>query len=114
MADIWDIEEGFWLKGRSHYEAHLHPECRFAFPEPTGLLKGNGFVAHLDESSPWQSVKLHERSEAQPAPGVTVLSYRGVGTKTDGSPYSAFCTTTYVDQDGTAMLVQHQQTPINE
>jgi len=112
-TDIWEIEEGFWLKGRSHYEAYLHPECLFVFPEPTGLLNGNGFVVHLDESSPWQSVKTHERSKTCPAAGVYVLSYRAVGTKSDGAPYSAFCSTTYVEQDGTMKLVQHQQTPID-
>ncbi|MEO1397547.1 MAG: hypothetical protein AAFU56_01610 [Pseudomonadota bacterium] len=114
MDKIWEIEESFWLKGRSHYERHLHAHCQFAFPEPTGLLKGNSSIANLDEGSPWTSVKLHERTESQPAQNVFVLSYRGVGTKTDGSPYSAYCTTTYVIESGVPMLVQHQQTPTGD
>ncbi|MEL6947364.1 MAG: hypothetical protein AAFO73_06985, partial [Pseudomonadota bacterium] len=98
MADdqtLWEIERGFWLKGASHYRAHLHEACVFAFPEPTGLMRGTGFVEQIGEYSPWASVRFHEDVITRPSDAMAVLAYRAVGTRHDGDPYEAFCTTTY-------------------
>ena len=110
--ELWEIERGFWTKGRAHYEAYFGKECLAAFPSPTGIMVGNSFVANLPENGAWQDVEMTERAIARPSSDIAILAYRGIG-KGDGEARSSICTSTYMNRDGWT-LVQHQQTPVDE
>lgn len=109
---LWDIEEGFWLKGRKHFAAHLHPDCVFALPEPAGIIGGDGFVEHLPEDGVFSNVEMTERSFSAPTKTLRVLVYKAHGTLRSGGSRSALCSTTFVFEGERALLVQHQQTPL--
>ena len=110
--ELWDVERGLWTRGRAHYERWFSPDCVCAFPEPTGVMVGDAFVADLPDGGGWQSVELTEQAVRRPAAGIAVLGYRGTRRRPDET-YASICTSTYAEgDDGRWRLVQHQQTPV--
>lgn len=110
--EFWTIERGFWLEGRTHYQAHWSADAIAAFPKPTGVMAGDGFVDGLPDTGSWTGVEMTERAFSRPAPNVAVLAYLGTGRSPTRS-YACVCSSVYVDRDGWRM-VQHAQVPVAE
>ena len=111
--EFWQVEDGFWTRGRDHYERWFSPHCVAGFPKPAGIMEGNGFVADLPEAGGWHGVEMSERVVSRPTSNVTVLAYLGLGRR-DAETYRCICTSTYVLVDETWQMVQHQQTPVGD
>ena len=108
-AELWNLEHRLWLEGTSVYEAHMHPACVMAFPG-MGILQASEVLRGLEGAPRWEGVEITERVTGEGRDGVVVLGYRAVGRRAGAEPYAAFCTSTYVVDDGTWKLLQHQQT----
>ena len=110
--EVWTIEESLWTGGRGAYEGAVSPDAVFAFPAPTGIMAGNGFVAHLPDSPGWSEVRMEQRTEGAPAADLRVIAYAATGQRSGGEgAYKCTCSSTY-RRDGTRwILVQHAQVP---
>ena len=107
--ELWAIEEGLWIRGRSHYERWYSNDAVAAFPG-VGIMAGAGFVSTLPETGGYETVEMTQTTLSRPAPSVAVLAYVGTGSR-DSETVRCLCTSTYCERDGEWRLVQHQQTP---
>ena len=111
MADdeLWEIERGFWLKGRAHYERHWSDEAIAGFPDPAGIMEGAGFVAGLPDEGSWSSVEMSDRTASRPRDDVAVLAYRADAASAERT-YRCTCVSTYL-REGHWIMIQHSQVP---
>jgi hypothetical protein len=56
----------------------------------------------------WSNVQIEEATVTPLASGVMALTYKGSADR-GGEPYSAYCSSVYVDHGGTWKLALHQQ-----
>jgi Domain of unknown function (DUF4440) len=110
--DLWKIETGLWSGDARVYLETLHPDCVMAFPPPAGLMKHDEVIRSLKGAPRWRDVALTGQSLLRPSDDVAILAYH-VWAKHEGAvqAYSAVCTSTYLADDGSWRMVQHQQTP---
>ena len=111
--EFWEIERGFWLQGRAHYERWFSSDCVAGFPMPTGIMAGNGFVSSLPDDGSWKEVEMGDRTLSRPRTGVVVLGYVGAGQRGEET-YRCVCTSTYLEGGSGWRMIQHQQTPAGE
>lgn len=114
-ADIYRIEEGFWLSGKEHFLAHLDEQCLLAFPqagEMHGVSTREEVAATASIPDRWRDLQLTNRQLLQPVPDVVILSYRADVRRADGQPYSALIGSAYVRRPDGWKLTFHQHSPI--
>ena len=110
MTDLWKIEKRLWLEGVGAYEELMGAECVMVFG-PMGIMDRDGILNSLRNAPRWSSVEFSEQSDTI-RPGVAIVAYRAVGEREGAKPYTALCTSTYIQQGSEWRLAQHQQTPI--
>jgi Domain of unknown function (DUF4440) len=112
--EFWRIEERFWLGGEEFFRERLDAECMMVFPQPVGILAGNGILKSLKGAPRWESVEMADRHTAR-TEGLATLAYLAEGRRQGRPAYRALCSSTYARcGGGDWRLVQHQQTPIGE
>lgn len=114
--ELYDIEEGFWLKGRDHFIDHLEEQCLLAFPQ-MGQMHGvysRDEVAATASTEPgrWRDLKVSDRQIIQPTPDLSIISYRAEALRGDGEPYAAMVSSGYARRQGGWKLAFHQHSPI--
>lgn len=109
MPDFWSLERDFWTAGLSAYADAMHPSVRMIFPDPVGILDGPAILDALQDAPRWTSVAFR-RAEIVQTDRVTLLTYEARAIRAD-QPYTALCSSSYVEMDGGWKLLCHQQTP---
>ena len=115
--DLYAIEEGFWLRGQSHFLAHVDEQCLLAFPqmgEMHGVHSREDVAATATMENRWRELTMNGRHLIQPADGIAIISYRADVKRADGLPYEALISSAYVRRPEGWKLAFHQHSPIEK
>jgi hypothetical protein len=110
-AEFWEVERSLWLKGGEAFRAWVAPDCVMVFPEPAGILSGEGIVDSVARAPRWQRLAISAPVLRRTGTAAVVLAYRAEAHRGVGEPHRALCSSAYVHDAGDWWLVQHQQTP---
>jgi hypothetical protein len=112
---ILELERRLWNADEEFYRETLSENAVMVFPEPTGILERSAVLESLGGADRWDRVEFDDERLLDVEDDTVQLLYRAVAERSeDGSEYTAFITTTYVEANGSWRLVSHQQTPIGE
>jgi len=111
-AEFWEVERSLWLKGAEAFRAWVAPDCVMVFPEPAGILSGEGIVDSVARAPRWQRIAISGPVLRRTGTAAVVLTYRAEAHRGGGEPHRALCSSAYVHDAGDWWLVQHQQTPL--
>ncbi len=115
--ELFEIEEGFWLKGEEHFLAHVDSQCLLAFPqmgEMHGVHSRERVAATATTANRWKNLRITGRHLLEPSDGVAIISYRADVQRADGMDYAALISSAYVSRDDGWKLAFHQHSPIEE
>lgn len=110
-AEIWEMEQNFWLADAAYFTQKLAEGCIMVFPQPAEILVGAAIVQWLKGAPRWDTVDMTDRKWTHDEVGAVTIAYKAKADR-QGKPYSALCSSTYVGQNGNWKLMQHQQTPL--
>ncbi len=113
--ELFEIEDGFWLKGRDHFLEHLDRQCLLAFPqmgEMHGDFSREDVAATASTPGRWRDLKVGNRQLLQPTTDLAIISYRADVVRGDGEPYAALVSSGYVRREGGWKLAFHQHSPV--
>ena len=108
--DIWTAEGLLWTGGTDAYRNRMGRTCMMAFPGP-GILQGEEILDALADAPRWSEVAMAGRHLAQ-SDGLIVLGYTARAQRDGDAPYSALCSSTWIDTPAGWRIVQHQQSPV--
>ena len=111
MHDLWTLERRLWTEGVVAYQELMATHCTMVFG-PMGIMKRTDVIDSLRRAPRWSSVIMSDKTENIHGEAVAVLAYHARAEQEGGTLYKAFCTSTYVQEDGHWRIAQHQQTPI--
>jgi len=110
--DLIALEEGFWnaFGNPDFYREHMADEGIAVFGEPTGVMGKEQAIAETEKTdgAMWSNTRIEDARVTPLASGVMALTYKGSAER-GGQPYSAYCTSVYVDHGGKWKLALHQQ-----
>ncbi|MCM2561281.1 hypothetical protein M8756_00485 [Lutimaribacter sp. EGI FJ00015] len=110
---LWEMEEKFWIQGADSARTMTAKGAVFVFPYPVGILRGDQIWREGLVAQRWRTVEFSERCFNQEK-DIGVLAYR-VSAERDGQPiYEAYCTSSYLNDQGKWQRILHQQTPVTE
>ena len=81
------------------------------FPPPAGIVSGDQIISSMRAAPRWHTVVMVDKYLHQPAVNVVVLAYFVSARRNGGGAYTAYCTSTYRQDQSGWKLIQHQQTP---
>lgn len=106
--DLWTLEHRFWLEGAPLYRERLTTDSAMVFAG-MGIMDRAAIIESIANGPRWRDVTLADRHDIR-RNGLAILAYSATARREDGEPYRALCSSTYIDQNDTWMLVFHQQT----
>jgi Domain of unknown function (DUF4440) len=109
--DIWQLETAFWTANPDEVRHALDPHCLMGFPSPAGIVAGDQIISSMRAAPRWRTVAMVEKYLQQPAADLVVLAYFVSARRNGGGAYTAYCTSTYRQDQSGWKLIQHQQTP---
>jgi hypothetical protein len=112
--ELFEIEKGFWLSGEEHFRKHLDEECLLAFPqqgEMHGLFSRDQVAASVAMPDRWRDLAMSDRYAKPLSDNATVISYRAIVRRSDGTPYEALVSSVYVRREQGWRLAFHQHSP---
>ena len=111
---LLELERERWNADEEFYRRTLSDNAVMVFPEPTGTLDRSDVLKSLGGGDRWRSLDFSDERLIEIGSDGVQLVYRAVAERSeDGTGYSALITTTYVRDDGSWMLLSHQQTPVH-
>jgi hypothetical protein len=110
-AEFWEVERELWLGGAEAFRRWVAADCVIVLPEPAGILTGAAIFENVGAPR-WHRLEIARAVLRRGTTEAAVLGYLAEATRTDGSPYRALCSSSYVQVAGGWWLVQHQQTPV--
>jgi hypothetical protein len=113
--ELFEIEEGFWLKGEDYFLAHVDDQCLLAFPTMPdfhGVHSREEVAATAKQPNRWSDLKMTNRQLVQPGEDVAIISYRIDATKADGKPYAALIGSAYAKRGDGWKLTFHQHSAL--
>jgi hypothetical protein len=114
-AELYDIEQGFWLDGKEHFLKHVDAQCLLAFPqagEMHGVHSREEVAATATNANRWRDLRMGNRQFLNGGDDFAIISYRADVTRADGEPYAALVSSAYVRRPDGWKLVLHQHSPI--
>ena len=114
-AELYDIEQGFWLDGKEHFLKHVDAQCLLAFPkagEMHGVHSREEVAATATNANRWRDLRMGNLQFLNGGDDFVIISYRADVTRADGEPYAALVSSAYVRRPDGWKLVLHQHSPI--
>ena len=112
--DLYQIEEGFWLKGKEHFIDHVDEQCLLAFPQ-TGEMHGvhsrAEVAATATNANRWRDLAMKNRQLLENG-DFAIISYLAEVTRADGEPYTALVSSGYARRLDGWKLAFHQHSPV--
>lgn len=112
---MFEVEEGFWLKGEDYFLDHVDERCLLAFPTMPGfhgVHSREEVAATAKQPNRWSDLKISSRQLIQPGSDVAILSYVVEARQADGKPYKAMIGSAYVKRGDGWKLAFHQHSPM--
>lgn len=111
---LLDLEERFWKGDATFYEQCLWEEAIMVFPAPVGMMTRERIIAAIAKGPRWTTVGFDGVHFSRPSRQTAILSYWAEARReSDGSKYTTFAGSLYVNEDDEWRLAFHQQTPTN-
>ena len=113
--ELYEIEEGFWLKGQEHFLDHVDERCLLAFPqmgETHGVHARAEVAARATSTNRWRDLVMKNRQFLDGGEDFKIISYRAEVTRGDGEPYAALVSSAYVRRPDGWKLAFHQHSPV--
>ena len=113
--ELFDIEQGFWLRGEEHFLDHVDDLCLLAFPqagEMHGIRSREEVAATATTANRWRDLAMNARHILQLSDEVAIISYRADVMRADGQPYAALVSSTYARRADGWKLAFHQHAPV--
>lgn len=114
IGDLYEIEEGFWLRGQQHFIENLDERCLLAFPqsgEMHGVFDRAQVAATAAPANRWRDLSMRDR-HGLVLGDAAIISYRAEVSRGDGQPYSALVSSGYVRRADGWKLAFHQHSPV--
>lgn len=112
--ELYQIEEGFWLKGKEHFLDHVDEQCLLAFPQ-TGEMHGvhsrAEVAATATDANRWRDLVMKDRQLLE-CGDFAIISYRVEVTRADGEIYTALVSSGYARRPDGWKLAFHQHSPV--
>lgn len=96
--------------GAAFYETLLTEGATMLFPG-TGLLDRDAILEAMRSAPPWRRYRIEGVSVHHVGEGAALLTYRATAQREGQSPYEAYVSSLYVQQDRAWKLAFHQHTP---
>jgi len=109
---LWATEERFWTQGADSARTMTAKGAVFVFPYPVGILQGDRIWREDLVAQRWRSVEFSERCVSREK-DIAVLAYRASANREGEPRYEAYCTSSYLNDNGTWLRILHQQTPVS-
>ena len=112
--DLFEIEKGFWLRGKDYFLAHLDEQCLLAFPqggEMHGVFPRAEVAATATPDNRWRDLAMSGRHLLEIG-GFAIITYHADVTRADDEPYSALVSSGYVGRNDRWKLAFHQHSPV--
>ena len=108
---LWAMEERFWTEGADSARSMTAKGAVLVFPYPVGILRGSEIWREAQVAQRWRTVVFSEQCLTRER-DLAVLAYH-VSAERDGTPiYEAYCTSSYMNDNGAWERIVHQQTPL--
>lgn len=108
---LWATEELFWTQGADSARTMTAKGAVFVFPYPVGILQGDRIWREKLVAQRWRSVEFSERCFSREK-DIAVLAYRASAEREGEPRYEAYCTSSYLNDDGAWLRIVHQQAPM--
>jgi hypothetical protein len=111
--ELLEIETGFWhaVGNPEYYREHMADSGIAVFGEPYGVMrKADALRAAGEAPELWRNIRIEEPRVQELDENVVLFVYKG-SAEQDGRPYSAYCSSVYVNRGGVWQLALHQQSP---
>lgn len=113
MAEnLWQLERRLWSGGADIYRQNLHRYCLMVFAPPAGVMTREMIIRSVESAPRWKDVAITNENVVMPRGDVAVLGYDVWARREGGDPYSAVCSSTWLEEGGLWMLIQHQQAAV--
>ena len=109
---LFELEEGFWLRGPEFYQPNLAYTALMVLPEPAGVLLDDDITSSLTEAARWARVEMEEHRLLELGERATLITYKGTAVGAEGPTYRARASSVYVYDGNAWKLAFHQQTPL--
>ena len=112
---LYDLEQGFWLKGEEYFLKHVDDQCLLAFPqagEMHGVHSRDEVAATAASANRWRDLMMQQRHLLHGSEDWAIISYKAEATRADGEPYAALVSSAYVQRPNGWKLAFHQHSPI--
>jgi hypothetical protein len=109
---LWATEERFWTEGLDSARTMTAKGAVFVFPYLVGILQGDRIWREDLVAQRWRSVEFSERCASREK-DIAVLAYRASAEREGEPRYEAYCTSSYLNDNGTWLRILHQQTPVS-
>lgn len=110
QANLWQLEESFWLGGAETFRSAMADGAIMVFPYPAGILQGDTIVEGVKSAPRWRSVLMKDR-KLNIRDSVAVLAYKAEAEREGAPIQTMLCASTYLREAGGWRLMSHQQTP---
>ncbi len=113
--ELYEIEEGFWLKGKEHFIDHVDEQCLLAFPqmgEMHGVHSRAEVAATATSANRWHDLAMKHRQLLESGEDFAIISYRAEVRRADGEPYAALVSSAYLRRSDGWKLAFHQHSPV--
>lgn len=111
---LFAIDEGFWLRGRDHFLAHLDDKALVDLPqagEMHGVFEREQIAANARTFAGWRDLRMVDRQFVH-CGEVAIISYKADVTGVNGVSYSALVSSGYFRRDDGWKLGFHQHSPL--
>ena len=107
---IIEFERSLWIGEGDVYRRCVSPDCLMVVPEQPFVLRGEQAIEAVENTPRWSDVEISQLEIDRAQEGLIVIAYRADASR-GGERYRAYCTSTYLKQDGSDWrVIQHQQT----
>lgn len=115
VNELYEIEKGFWLKGKQFFLKYVDDQCLLAFPqagEMHGVHSREDIAATANSDNRWRNLTINQRHLLHASDDFAIISYKAEVLRVDGEPYAAIVSSVYVRRPLGWKLAFHQHSPI--
>lgn len=113
--ELYEIDEGFWLKGKEHFLKNVDERCLLVFPqmgEMHGVHSRAEVAATATSANRWRDLTMKHRQLLEGGENLAIISYSAEVTRADGEPYAALVSSAYLPRPDGWKLAFHQHSPV--
>jgi len=111
---LFQVEQEFWTGGKAEFLKNLDERCLLAFPQAGqmhGVFSKEKIAQTAWTPNRWRDLEMSHRQLLRFSDSVAMISYRASVLRSDGEPYHALVSSTYIQRGEDWKLGAHQHSP---